>query len=292
MPLQTSGAISLNDIHLEVGGSSGTSASLNDADVRGLIGKSSGATSSFSEFYGASAFSPYTFYTDTSINFVSNDSKNNIAEWIYFFRNTPEYTKAFGSNDVNTTLFRSNTLDNNWATNPNAANFIPAVKVRWQGNTYNGYNITLRFGKWNGYFTGLNGGSSSLNPEFNNSRYIRIDWQQTFTDPYYNTVWKNIYSWSNGGYSTYFQGETAYFGFWPWTEQGMWGVSWSAVQINPYPEGKHWLLSRYNGNSVPQVGQNMYAYAPSTSSATNHRLKIYIAEPNNNMVTVHGPNGY
>ena len=55
MALQNSGAISLNDIHVEAGGSSGTSASINDADIRDLIGKSSGATSSFSEFYGASS---------------------------------------------------------------------------------------------------------------------------------------------------------------------------------------------------------------------------------------------
>ena len=54
MPLQTSGAISLNQIHVEAGGSSGTTASLNDADIRGLIGKASGATMSFSEWYGAS----------------------------------------------------------------------------------------------------------------------------------------------------------------------------------------------------------------------------------------------
>ena len=54
MPLQTSGAISLNQIHIEAGGSSGTTASLNDADIRGLIGKASGATMSFSEWYGAS----------------------------------------------------------------------------------------------------------------------------------------------------------------------------------------------------------------------------------------------
>ena len=54
MPLQTSGAISLNQIHIEAGGSSGTQASLNDSDIRGLIGKASGATSSFSNFYGAS----------------------------------------------------------------------------------------------------------------------------------------------------------------------------------------------------------------------------------------------
>lgn len=55
MPLQTSGAISLNDIHVEAGGSSGSTASLNDSDIRGLISKASGATMSFSEWYGASA---------------------------------------------------------------------------------------------------------------------------------------------------------------------------------------------------------------------------------------------
>lgn len=55
MALQTSGAISLNDIHVEAGGGSGTTASINDADIRDLIGKGSGATMSFSEWYGASA---------------------------------------------------------------------------------------------------------------------------------------------------------------------------------------------------------------------------------------------
>ena len=36
MALPTSGAISLNQMHTEVGGSSGTIASINDADIRGL----------------------------------------------------------------------------------------------------------------------------------------------------------------------------------------------------------------------------------------------------------------
>lgn len=54
MPLQTSGAISLNDIHVEAGGSSGTTASLNDSDIRDLIGKGSSVINSFSEYYGAS----------------------------------------------------------------------------------------------------------------------------------------------------------------------------------------------------------------------------------------------
>ena len=54
MALQTSGQISLNDIHVEAGGSSGTQASINDADIRGLISKGSGVQMSFNEWYGAS----------------------------------------------------------------------------------------------------------------------------------------------------------------------------------------------------------------------------------------------
>ena len=55
MALQTSGAISLNDIHVEAGGSSGSNCSINDTDIRGLINKSSGASMSWNEWYGASA---------------------------------------------------------------------------------------------------------------------------------------------------------------------------------------------------------------------------------------------
>lgn len=62
MPLPTSGLISLNQIHTEAGGSSGTQASINDSDIRGLIGKGSGATSSFSNFYGASSVRESTAY--------------------------------------------------------------------------------------------------------------------------------------------------------------------------------------------------------------------------------------
>ena len=62
MALQSSGAISLNDIHVEVGGTSGTAVSLNDADVRALtpgpgrvINTASGTNIDFADFYGASA---------------------------------------------------------------------------------------------------------------------------------------------------------------------------------------------------------------------------------------------
>ena len=62
MPLQTSGAISLNDIHVEAGGTSGTNCSINDSDIRALspasgytIPTGSGTTIDFGDFYGASS---------------------------------------------------------------------------------------------------------------------------------------------------------------------------------------------------------------------------------------------
>lgn len=62
MPLPGSGAISLNQIHIEAGGSSGTTASMNDADIRDMIGKGSGASNSFNEYYSVSAAAPSATY--------------------------------------------------------------------------------------------------------------------------------------------------------------------------------------------------------------------------------------
>lgn len=56
MALQTSGAISLNDIHVEAGGTTGTLASINDSDIRGLISKTAGTSMAFNEWYGASSY--------------------------------------------------------------------------------------------------------------------------------------------------------------------------------------------------------------------------------------------
>ena len=66
MALQSSGAISLDDIHVEAGGTSGTSCTINDSDIRDLIGKSSGATMAFNEWYGASADWSITMTSGTS----------------------------------------------------------------------------------------------------------------------------------------------------------------------------------------------------------------------------------
>lgn len=57
MALPSSGQIHLNQIHTEAGGSSGTSCSLNDNDIRALIGKSSQTAMDFADWYGASGSS-------------------------------------------------------------------------------------------------------------------------------------------------------------------------------------------------------------------------------------------
>tara|TARA_B100000965_G_scaffold49041_4_gene36042 strand:+ start:7101 stop:7910 length:810 start_codon:yes stop_codon:yes gene_type:complete len=65
VPLTSSGAISLNEMHVEAGGSSATQASINDADIRGLIGKNSAAQMAFNEWYGASAVDGAAFTGNT-----------------------------------------------------------------------------------------------------------------------------------------------------------------------------------------------------------------------------------
>ena len=77
MTLQTSGAISLNDIHVELGGTSGTTVSLNDTDVRGLVSIASGAID-LADFYGASSTPSSWTLTEGSYT-LSGNTTNGLA---------------------------------------------------------------------------------------------------------------------------------------------------------------------------------------------------------------------
>ena len=55
MATPSSGTISLNEMHVEAGGSSGTECSINDADIRLIADKSSGATASWNDYYSRAA---------------------------------------------------------------------------------------------------------------------------------------------------------------------------------------------------------------------------------------------
>ncbi len=62
MPLPSSGQITINQIHVEAGGGSGSQAAINDADIRSMIGKSSAAQNAFNEYYGITNSAPTATY--------------------------------------------------------------------------------------------------------------------------------------------------------------------------------------------------------------------------------------
>jgi len=68
MALQSSGQISLNDLHVEAGGTTGTQASMNDSDIRGLVSAAANSQMTFSSFYGASS----AWSTTGTVNYASS----------------------------------------------------------------------------------------------------------------------------------------------------------------------------------------------------------------------------
>lgn len=101
MALPSSGQISLDQMHVEAGGTTGTLVSINDADVRGLISAASGAEMDFSDFYGASGVDvgiddgaladfqvapatsscSITFHTDGTISTTGNTTTYSDTHW-------------------------------------------------------------------------------------------------------------------------------------------------------------------------------------------------------------------
>ena len=88
MALQTSGPISLDDIHVEAGGTTATQVTINDTDVLNLIGKSSATQMGFNEWYGASA-GPTLKYTMSATHISPTTSgKNATAAYVSFKSST------------------------------------------------------------------------------------------------------------------------------------------------------------------------------------------------------------
>lgn len=123
MPLPTTN-ISMNDIHIEVGGSSGTSVSLNDADVRGIgnpsstydggdgINTTSGSAINMGEFRGAEDTANFELLT-ANANGVRNSTSGlgmtglrSVTSGIVFLNPVGLYAKATLSNNVVTLQFK------------------------------------------------------------------------------------------------------------------------------------------------------------------------------------------
>jgi hypothetical protein len=133
MALPTSGAISLNQMHTEVNGASGSIVSINDADIRALISKGSGATMSFNEWYGASSsidsqtmyvgsFAPFAYYTGTWYGAISTSTTSTATTSFDYGSLSSGYCAFRSGNPYRNFYFRSQ------AGNGTASGFLLAIQ--------------------------------------------------------------------------------------------------------------------------------------------------------------------
>ena len=77
MVLPASGnPLSLNQLHVEAGGTSGTECSLNDSDIRDIIGVSAGSSQNIQQYYGQSATSALA--SSVEVATVTNTTSTNV----------------------------------------------------------------------------------------------------------------------------------------------------------------------------------------------------------------------
>ncbi len=76
MALTSSGQITLNEIHVEAGGSSGSQVALSDTDVKDLVGADNNNTA-FSDYYGATAASGSVSFIGASSTTTGNFANGN-----------------------------------------------------------------------------------------------------------------------------------------------------------------------------------------------------------------------
>lgn len=181
MALQTSGAISLNDIHIEAEGSSvsGTTASINDTTIRNLnpaagktINTTSGTEIDFNNFYGATSVTEIVIPTGTSNRTILKYATENLSG--YGGSTVYGYAYADGSSISGSGITGSLGFGN--------VNFaqIYANSGRTDGiYSYNGGGLVIAFAL-------PGGGELTLNPSEMN--FSRVDVNRTAsTDPSYGS---------------------------------------------------------------------------------------------------------
>mgnify|MGYP003664197053 CR=1 FL=1 len=147
MALPASGTLSLNEIHIEAGGTTATEAGINDADIRGLISKSSGVEMSFNEWYGASAFLTLTAQSNT---IVSNSSSSITAT-----------TPSFAAGDIAiVTIFKLYTSSTGYPTTPTG--FTSIATAAADGVVSNKGGTTYYYHRMNTCYKVLTAGDTSI----------------------------------------------------------------------------------------------------------------------------------
>ncbi len=141
MPLPSSGQITINQIHVEAGGGSGSQAAINDADIRSMIGKASTAQNAFNEYYGVTNSAPTATYIghrlttsdgfpNGALTFNSGNKVVVVALSLAGFGNT---FVNFGS----TAMTQACKIDST-SSNPNVWQLAPTAAIYWLETTASG----------------------------------------------------------------------------------------------------------------------------------------------------------
>jgi len=150
--------LSLDDIHVEILGTTGTQVSLNDTDVRALISSTVGTQVSISDYYGASynEFAGLIGASDTGDSFLYgfqtlNTGTNTVlgSEALHTFNNMRESTQS----DMDALVASGQSSPNN------TYHHIPGWKRKgsWThpSESTTGYNLTSNSGGWSYTPTGI-----------------------------------------------------------------------------------------------------------------------------------------
>lgn len=191
-------SISLNQMHVEAGGTSGTTCSINDADIRNMIlaGRSSGATSSFSNFFGLSGV-----IIEVSCSLWLNRSAIQVLTG-YDSKGNPTYSVVGYTYELQPANWSSVSVTSGYG---NAANYLHpgAASLTSLSNT--------------NFF----GAMSSSAP------YDMVNWRWR-----YNKYTTSGYTDSKYGYVDYYKLNNAIYHFPNWDTNAAVPTGWNQVQVN------------------------------------------------------------
>ena len=223
MALATSGALTLDQIHVEAGGSTGTTCSLNDSDIRGLtaasgrtINSTLGTNIDFADFYGASSVPAS--YTRSSITPASYIPSPSFGTRSYLFYENTNYSARYSIYaNGNSGTSGQNVQDSG------AAQFVDSngdtqtlVKIAYgegfknNGNfsvTLLGHNVTSNWSLTIGSLPAITPGSNFTGQSGFSTWIAQSNLNNTVTDSSLNSSNVTVFSWkhtnnSSGGYIT------------------------------------------------------------------------------------------
>lgn len=209
MALQPSGAISLNDMHIEAGGASGTQCSLNDADIRGLISKAANTTMSFNEWYNASSYSYDFAITNGSV--VPGTGQEEYTGYNGYLGAVQQSIASFGSITTTSGIIPTNngianTLSCFSALRGGSPNTF-TIRVGQQ-NTNSPYNTTA----WLNNSVTISSSDQGANETTISNNFVGLSFASYFSTSKY--FWQNSSSASGSNaqaiYTNYFDPDTSY----------------------------------------------------------------------------------